>query len=544
MKQIIPYTLLAVCLLSACQTDDYEPTAGASDKSEMLSLTVSANDFAVTGGASTRAADNGKTTTFENGDRVGLIVLDAADGIIVDNLPYKFDGSNWNFDTGNSEGKQPAFYDPSMNTYIVYYPYNAAADKTTSVDALKALDAFAHQADQSTEDAYRQSDLMVWSSSGASMKQITATLVHVRNSFSLDAKVQWTLATGDAVSYTPPTSLEDVIIYDKDGGQLSPYCAEDGSYRYILPDDYEGTLRWHYTYEEKTYGGECTVTVPTAGTRYAQVETVDKGEYSLDKAVPGDFYCSTKKDGGNTGYVVPQEAVSVLDQHRCIGIVFYAEQHSSDYADYTNTGIGKTKCHGYVVALTDVHNDDNDRLSWEYDPNDQYDIFVGTSTSTGDWQGYSNCLKFHEFVNKDENKEAGWEMKHFPAALACETYGNRTTDQDGNPANGKYDWQKPLAAPSNTSGWFLPSCGQLSHLYANRSLLSARMTEVKNSTPADCDYKGKIKWFNAAWTSMPYWSSTEYSLDPDRAWDVDFDGGDGFNLNKCSTYYVRAVLAF
>lgn len=537
MKQIIPYTLLlAVCLLSACQTDDYEPTAGVLGESGMLSLTVSANDFAVTGETSTRAADNGKTTTFENGDRVGLIVLDVAGNIIADNLPYKFDGSNWNFDTGNDEDKQPAFYDPSMYTYIVYYPYNAAANRTASVDALKALNAFAQQADQSTEDAYRQSDLMVWYSSGASMKQITATLVHVRNSFSLDAKVQWTLATGDAVSYTPPTSLEDVIIYDKDGGQLSPYCAEDGSYRYILPDDYEGTLRWHYTYEEKTYGGECTVTVPTAGTRYAQVETVDKGEYSLDKAVPGDFYCSKETDEGNMGYVVPQEAVSVLDQHRCIGIVFYAEQHDSDDADYTDTGIGQTECHGYVVALTDVHNSSSDRLLWEYGPGNVYNQVVGTSTNTGDWQGYSNSLKFHEFVSKND----GWEMKHFPAALACETYGNRTLDQNGNPTS-DYAWQQPLAAPNNTSGWFLPSCGQLSHLYANRSSLSARMTDVKNSTPADCDYKDKIKWFS---TSYYYWSSTEGSSNPGIAWPVGFADGYTGSTYKYRTRDVRAILAF
>lgn len=540
MKQIIPYTLLAVFLLSACQADDYEAMTGASDKSEMLSLTVSANDFAVTGGASTRAADNGKTTTFENGDRVGLIVLDAAGSIMADNLPYKFDGSNWNFDTGNSESKQPAFYDPSMHTYIVYYPYNAAANKTASVDALKALGAFTHQADQSTEDAYRQSDLMVWYSSGVSMKQITATLVHVHNSFSLDAKVQWTLATGDEVSYTPPT-LEDVIIYDKDGGQLSPYCAEDGSYRYILPDGYEGTLRWHYTYEEKTFGGECTISSQVTGTRYAQVKTVNAGEYLLDKAVPGDFYCSKETDEGNMGYVVPQEAVSVLDQHRCIGIVFYAEQHDSDDADYTGTGIGQMKCHGYVVALTDVHNNSSDRLRWEWGPKQEYNQRVNASTNSGDWQGYSNSLKFHEFVNDETNKTNGWEMKHFPAALACETYGNRTTDHDGNDADGKYDWQKPLAAPDNTSGWFLPSCGQLSHLYANRSSLSARMTDVKNSTPADCDYKDKIKWFS---TSYYYWSSTENSDHPSNAWDVYFYIGSGYYNGKKFTDYVRAVLAF
>lgn len=546
MKQIIPYILWAVCLLSACQTDDYEPTAGTTGESKMLSLTVSANDFAVTGGASTRAADNGKTTTFENGDRVGLIVLDESGNLVADNLPYKFNGSNWNFDTGNGEGKQPAFYDPSLNTYIVYYPYDAAANQTTSVDALKALNVFAPQEDQSTENAYRQSDLMVWSSSGKPMKQITAALAHVRNSFSLDAKVQWTLATGDMVSYTPPT-LEDVIIYDKEGTQLSPYRAEDGSYRYILPNSYEGKVRWCYTYEEKTFGGECTVSSQATGTRYAQVETVNAGEYSLDKAAPGDFYCSKESNGTNAGYVLPQDAVAVLEQHRCIGIVFHVGQHKTDQSNYSQplTDDGPTipdgKVHGYVVALTDVHDGSSDRLRWEYGPKNEYNHVVGTSTSASDWQGYSNSLKFHEFVKNEDNKAAGWEMKHFPAALACETYGNRTTDRDGNPADGKYDWQKPLAAPKNTSGWFLPSCGQLRYLYQNRSVLSARMTDVKNSTPTDCGYKEYIKWFS---TSLYYWSSTEGSSYPNRAWSVGFSSGNGSYDYKNGTYDVRAVLAF
>lgn len=131
-------------------------------------------------------------------------------------------------------------------------------------------------------------------------------------------------------------------------------------------------------------------------------------------------------------------------------------------------------------------------------------------------------------------------MKHFPAALACETYGKRTADQNGNTTNA-YDWQKPLAAPDNTSGWFLPSCGQLSHLYSNRSILSARMTKVKNSTPADCNYKDKIKWFSTSWY---YWSSTERSGYPDYARGVDFDYGYAGSSIKGNTRDVRAVLAF
>ncbi|MFS6556878.1 hypothetical protein VPJ68_15680, partial [Parabacteroides distasonis] len=140
----------------------------------------------------------------------------------------------------------------------------------------------------------------------------------------------------------------------------------------------------------------------------------------------------------------------------CIGIVFYTGRHKSDQSDYSKpltedgTTIPDGEVHGYVVALTDVQNNDNDHLLWECGPNQEYNQKVGTSTDESNWQGYHNCLKIHEFVNNN----AGWEMKHFPAALACETYGNRTLDKDGNMTT-DYDWQKPLAAPSNSSGWFL-----------------------------------------------------------------------------------------
>ena len=276
---------------------------------------------------------------------------------------------------------------------------------------------------------------------------------------------------------------------------------------------------------------------------------------SETEAKIGDYYYAdgTWSDGGlrklyadgkmEWAETTPQP----MNDKTCIGIVFYTGRHETDRSDYTKPlsedgpTIPNGKVNGYVVALTDVHDGSSDRLRWEYGPGNVYNKAIDASTSKRDWQGYSNSLKFHEFVNKNENKAAGWEMKHFPAALACETYGNRMLDEDGNDANGKYDWQKPLAAPGNTSGWFLPSCGQLQYLYKNRSVLSARMTDVKNSTPTDCSYKDEIEWFS---TGMYYWSSTEYSRYPYGAWDVDFSSGGGLSYYKDRTGDVRAVLAF
>ena len=319
----------------------------------------------------------------------------------------------------------------------------------------------------------------------------------------------------------------------------------------------EAGSRYKYTVKVNATGltlDGCTIGYWTDGGS-EDVRITISYDGSETEAKIGDYYYAdgTWSDGGlrklyadgkmEWAETTPQP----MNDKTCIGIVFYTGRHETDRSDYTKPlsedgpTIPNGKVNGYVVALTDVHDGSSDRLRWEYGPGNVYNKAIDASTSKRDWQGYSNSLKFHEFVNKNENKEAGWEMKHFPAALACETYGNRMLDKDGNDANGKYDWQKPLAAPGNTSGWFLPSRGQLSHLFNNRSVLSARMTDVKNSTPTDCSYKNEIGWFS---TSGFYWSSTEYSRYPYGAWDVDFSSGGGLSYYKDRTGDVRAVLAF
>ena len=298
-----------------------------------------------------------------------------------------------------------------------------------------------------------------------------------------------------------------------------------------------------YTITLKANGIEVTAARGGEWTKGGSEDVKSKGvqnRYTAGELKPGDFFYSngTHSDGGlRTIYADGTyriDATAAPDPNKTvIGIVFYAGRHGQDASNYSEP----TVVHGYAVALTDVHNDDNDRLRWEWGPNGKYDQLVNTAhTSSDDWNGYFNNLKFHTFVSEN----GGWDMKHLPAALACKTYGNRTLDQNGNQTSA-YEWQEPLAAPSNSSGWFLPSCGQLRYLYQNGSLLSNRMTDVKNRTSPDCDYKDKIKWFNESWF---YWSSTENWSDPRFAWEVNFYSGfASYSLKDC-TYGVRAVLVF
>ena len=316
------------------------------------------------------------------------------------------------------------------------------------------------------------------------------------------------------------TTVNEAVIVPQTlaaGTEFIRITTTDGDERvYSLPAD--------KTFESgKKYRFTITVTAPIVPPVFKPV----------DEAAVGDYLLQDGTVLGKESTLTPELASQV------VGIVFYAGPHERDGSDYANTGIRQQKCHGYAVALTDVHNDENDRLRWGLIPLNYHSTqSVGVSTDLSDWNGYSNSRKIHEFV---QNNSEDYAMRDFPAALACETYGNRTIDLNGNPPTA-YDWQKPLAAPDNTSGWFLPTYGQLQHLSANASLLSARMTDVKDSTPADCDYKDKIHWF----TQSVYWSSTEsYNDAAGKTFNVYFGsigiGSQGFKTNY---YYARAILAF
>ena len=290
-----------------------------------------------------------------------------------------------------------------------------------------------------------------------------------------------------------------------------------------------------------------TVTNVTTGTEIFS-HTFDADDdnspksYTASDLKIGDYYYSdgTWSDGG-LRILYADGTVECVDPRplpnsgkTIIGIVFYAGHNPKDESDYSNSGIRQKECHGYVVALTDVHNGDSDRLRWEW-KDGTCNRSVGASTDENDWNGYANCQQIHKFVA--DNSSDGWEMKHFPAAFACETYGNRTTDRDGNDAGGKYEWQKPLAAPDYTSGWFLPSCGQLKHIWQNRDFLSNNINIVKENT-GDSALTEHIKWFSSSY----YWSSTENSDRPDCAWFVRFSYSP-YYYSKNLPDNVRAVLA-
>lgn len=538
MKNRLKYLLFLLPLaFIACSGEEEFVPADEPQPGDALEISVTVGDFVTVGDApDTRATDNGAVTTFENGDRVGVIVLEGGNPV-ANNLPYKYDGANWIFDTqtvsNEGSGKELYYYDNQATdvTYIVYYPYSTAANGVTTIEGDNGLkNKFQPKDDQSGESDYRDSDLMYWQpdnteTQGKPLKKLKAELKHAYASVSLLPKVTYTLDDGNSTSFIHPSpKISDVILIIGDEF-YSPYKADDGSYRCILPVGFtEGDVRCFYTLDgTTTYSNTIRISSPvTANVRYASTQKVD-AIYSLGSAQVGDFYCRKNDD---TGYLVPSQLISSIGSHTCVGLVFYVGQHDSDTFDYSSTGIRQSKCHGYVMALTDVNQDDSDRLYWEY-KDGTYNQKVGASTSADDWLGYSNTAAIQKFIK--DNSNAGWKISHFPAANGCINFGEDSSKE----------WQKNYAAPSNSSGWFLPSAGQLKYLYANRTDLSARINSLNDQLKGS-----NIKWFSMTY----YWSSSEVSDSWYAAYAASFSHDDyggyvGWN-GKGGPGAVRALCAF
>ena len=133
------------------------------------------------------------------------------------------------------------------------------------------------------------------------------------------------------------------------------------------------------------------------------------------------------------------------------------------------------------------------------------------STPDIDWSGYA------------------WTQKIITAAGGKEKLN--ATEQSGYPATyyAVVDYENNKAqAPANSSGWFLPSIGQMWNVYQNRTSLF--------------DGKTGVSVLQRDW----YWSSSEiYSYPAYRALFVSVSDGNVDSYSKDSSdSYVRPVLAF
>lgn len=244
----------------------------------------------------------------------------------------------------------------------------------------------------------------------------------------------------------------------------------------------------------------------------------------------GDFYYS---DGSWSTSLVTREGVEP------VGVIFYIGEASEygDNASYYKTKDGSANLpefHGYVVALRDATYFDGVHHSVPFSFYNSWDDGCGCSVSDTDFLGYNNTASIKARADRDFGGLSPDES-NFPAAYYAAEY---------------FDTQ--VAAPAQSSGWFLPSAGQLKYIYdhvyfpANGAADDAAC--VQNSL-ARLESVGGMPMYTR---DSEYWSSTEI-YDPYgcsyRANYVCFDESmftPGFVTwsNKNGEFRIRAVLAF
>lgn len=524
-------TFLSLLLLSACSPDnDALPgDGGGNTSSAELRIEVSASDFAHIGGTNTRATDNISATTFEKDDIIGIIVLDNSGKVLSNNIPYKCSGTTWRFDKSNREGKTTLYYDNKATKYIAYFPYNKEVDVitgagiTTDADILAALKAkFQPQYDQRTEDAYRASDLLVWNSGANTtpLKTLEIKFTHAYSSLSLSPSTTCTVNNGTTTSCT--TSSVSDVSFTLGTEPLLPYQVVDGSYRIIVsPQTTATTVRWLCNYKSEMHSGTIpAATTFVANTRYTLAPILgDIGEYTLDNAQVGDFYC--KSSDGSTGYLIPG-GVSLLtaeQQTACLGVVYWVGNDAvkedpllkANHSDCT---------HGLVVAL---HNA-SDKTKWSSKSENITNLWLSklesptyvitTLVTTNKMQGYANT-KALDGYNQSERVIAEPQREVLPIGF-IQTYANSHP------------------APANSSNWYFPSIKELKYMCWGQN------ASGENSDGMAMLNRQFEKVSGSSLPSVYYWSSTEYG---DNVRCVSFNGG-LYNKTKGLSCKVRAVLAF
>lgn len=504
----------ALLLFSGCGKELDELPAGGSNtespenpaqtEGELLRLRVSDAGY-LDADAGSRATDSGLITTFEDGDKIGLFVVNNENEVLYANVPYEKKGKEWTAEQKVRTKGYPV-------RVFAYYPY-VEGDKIIGKINNEAQDASAFFqkyiegldiSNQSTLADYRQADVMACmvtiDDAEAARKELTLSMNHLMGlvvvqlpetvtltsvNYYLKGDEEFTWTVEETVTLPANLSGESLTVT----GGIQPLKEETG-YRYLCKS---GENNISFSGGFKTYGATKSYSVSSATVSSGSSKTYNvsvtpfaasgKAEYTPQV---GDFYMSN-------GAILP--SVSESNKNNCIGIVYWVptaddplESHSPAWLEEHSTCI-----HGLVVGL-------NEQKSRWGRTDEETDI---TDSKTDDiFCGYSNTKRL-------ESAYPGYGIVY--------AYNNLKSG---------------VTLPGKTSGWYVPSVGELKMLYqakdkVNDSLTALGSTFTLSSTSRSSSY---------------YWSSGENSRDD--AWTVNLYSGSVELNSKINNRNVRLAFAF
>lgn len=428
--------LAMAAIATGCNQNNELGTPAPSGEEDVLNVVATANDF-VSSDPTSRITDTNYTTTFGEGDAIGVFVVRDGEALVSNmKMTLGADETTW---AGENGAKLYYYKDAD---YIAYSPYTEGLSVTSEDEIISHFTAKLGTTGQSTLADYQAADLMTASVKAADVQRgqdISFSFAHKMSMIEIKVPIRaYTTTTGD-YEYSAPLGLK-VKIGDQDNFSLCTFGKETtgetgsevtkGIYRCIVAPNTELNV------EGEFQDGPAPVYFPASGGTALSV-TPKVGEYNgIDVDYDYQNYDATRdlKVGDYyyaDGSIWPNE-LGKAPKTGCVGIIFSIETSAID----KNTHSWKN---GYVIALENTSGTlGTDYSQWA----SSSDVTLsGNTLANGgdltDMDGYTASYS-----------EA---LSEITAVAAAKAYS--------------------VALPENTSGWYLPSAAQLAtvlnNLYTN-----------------------------------------------------------------------------
>lgn len=531
---IFKSSFLALAMMasfSACTQNEELGTPAPADE-DILNVVAYSNNFVSTDAAS-RIIDNGPTTTFTDGDAIGVFIVRDGEAL-VSNMKMTLSGTAWKGDNN------ALLYYYKNADYIAYYPYTANLAVTTVDEIVESFTSKISATGQTSLADYRNADLMTAEVPAESVvrgQNITFNFAHKMAMLEVKAPVRsYTTSTtynGEAFTYKAPLGLKVV-----NGSQELSLCnvgtddveGKDIFRCILVPSETEMTIEGQFQDGNvEVYFPAVNQEVkytPAAGT-YQGINiayTYDYGTTGSTRDLKvGDYYYSD-------GSIYPGDLTGA-PKDGCVGIIFSTTTSTTDQ--------GHGWSHGYVIALKNT----NDKVATYSRWGDATVILAGNALASGaaldNMDGYTASIST--------------ELSAIDAVKAAKEYS--------------------VSLPEGTSGWYLPSASQLAAVMNNLYTESGWKFDATNAYD-NTNQSEKASALNAIQTifenvggvllnadefnSAPnsgittvtdrWWSTTEVDTQSAKAWALEIKNNGQLKLldrdKDASNASVRPVFAF
>ena len=418
--------LAIAAITTSCTQNEELETPTPSNDGDVLNVVATANDF-VSSDATSRVSETDYTTTFEEGDAIGVFVV--RDGeVLISNMKMTLgaDGTTW---AGENGAKLYYYKDAD---YIAYSPYTEGLSVTSETEIISHFTTkLQGSTGQSTLADYQAADLMTASVAATEVtrgKNITFKFAHQMSMIEIKVPIRAYKTSGTTpYEYSAPLGLSVEIdnaeyalcTFGKETTGESGSEVTKGIYRCIVAPSAALNV------EGEFQDGSDPVYFPATAEELLSV-TPKAGEYKgIDVNYTYQNYTATRDlQVGDyyyaDGSIWPEE-LDNAPKTDCVGIIFSTVTSDTDQ--------GLKWSHGYVIALKNTNGKVGAYSKWGAGDLDDNKLTINSPLTNMD--GY--------------------------------TISDKLSDSDAVKAAKEY----AVTIPENTSGWYLPSAAQLAAFLNN-----------------------------------------------------------------------------